>query len=401
MIPFIALVTFAPNLPALLCGELLCGVPWGVFSTLAEAYASELCPITLRAYLTTFVNLCWVTGHLIGAGILLRAEAMTGVWSFRMPFAVQWVWPIPLFIAITLAPESPWWLVRHGKLEEAERSVRRLAAVRDRSRAQDTVAAMVRTNQLEEEAIAGTSFADCFKGTNLRRTEISVVSWTIQILCGLQFVNNATYFFEQAGLNTKDAFRMTVGIYSAAFIGTVLSWFILSYVGRRRIFFVGLCALSAGMFLIGGLSVAADKPSGTGGERWSQAVLMILWLFVYDTTVGPLAYCIVGEVSSTRLRNKTVGLSRIGYNVFSITFGVLTPYMLNPTAWGWKGKIGFFWGPICALCALWAYFRLPEMKGKSYYEIDILFERRTSARKFKTAVVEKFVYDPKVEIKQH
>ena len=51
--PIIALVTFAPNKPALLIGEILCGVPWGVFSTLAEAYASEMLPQSLRGYLTT------------------------------------------------------------------------------------------------------------------------------------------------------------------------------------------------------------------------------------------------------------------------------------------------------------------------------------------------------------
>ena len=57
-------------------------------STLAEAYASEVCPIALRGYLTTTVNLAWVVGHLIGAGILRKAASMTGTWSYRMPFAV-------------------------------------------------------------------------------------------------------------------------------------------------------------------------------------------------------------------------------------------------------------------------------------------------------------------------
>jgi hypothetical protein len=57
MIPFIGIVTFAPNRIVLLVGEILCGIPWGVFSTLAEAYSSEICPLTLRGYLTTYVNL--------------------------------------------------------------------------------------------------------------------------------------------------------------------------------------------------------------------------------------------------------------------------------------------------------------------------------------------------------
>jgi SP family general alpha glucoside:H+ symporter-like MFS transporter len=59
---------------------------------------------------------------------------------------------------------------------------------------------------------------------------------------------------------------------------------------------------------------------------------MIVWLFIYDMSVGPLAYTIVGETSSTRLRNKTVALSRMSYNVFSVCFGVLMPYMLSESA---------------------------------------------------------------------
>ncbi|ORY27080.1 putative alpha-glucoside transport-related protein [Naematelia encephala] len=385
--PLIALVTFAPNKGALLAGELLCGIPWGVFSTLAEAYASEVCPLTLRAYLTTSVNLCWVIGHLIGAGILKKAQLMTGIWSFRMPFAVQWAWPVPLIVAFSLAPESPWWLVRKGHVDKAERSIRRLAPAAERDTAHDTVSAMIRTNELEKDVSSGTSFLDCFRGADLRRTEISVISWTCQIMCGLQFANYSTYFFEQAGLATSNAFTMTIVLYACAFVGTVLSWFLLTYVGRRKVFVVGLACLSVGQFLIGALSVVADH--GHNGARWGQAALMVIWLFVYDMTVGPTAYVIVGETSSTRLRNKTVGLSRLSYNCFSICFGVMSPYMLNPTEWGWKGKIGFFWGPICFLCFIWAFFRLPEMKGRSYYELDIMFDRKIPARKFATYVVER------------
>lgn len=56
--------------------------------------------------------------------------------------------------------------------------------------------------------------------------------------------------------------------------------------------------------------------------------------------------CIVGEVSSTRLRSKTVGLARNLYNIVGIVAGILNTYMMNPTAWNWKGYAGFFWvGP--------------------------------------------------------
>jgi SP family general alpha glucoside:H+ symporter-like MFS transporter len=64
--------------------------------------------------------------------------------------------------------------------------------------------------------------------------------------------------------------------------------------------------------------------------------------------------------------------------------------MLNPTAWNWGAKAGFFWAALCFLCLTWTYFRLPEPKGRTYGEIDVLFERRVSARKFKETVVDEF-----------
>jgi SP family general alpha glucoside:H+ symporter-like MFS transporter len=128
---------------------------------------------------------------------------------------------------------------------------------------------MIRTNQLEKDVSSGTSFLDCFRGTDLRRTEISMITWTCQIMCGLQFANYSTYFFQQAGLDTSNSFSMTIGLYGAAFVGTVLSWWLITKLGRRQIFVTGLFCLAIGQLLIGVLSVVADK--GYTGARWSQA----------------------------------------------------------------------------------------------------------------------------------
>lgn len=64
---FIFIVFFASSLPMLLVGEILLGIPWGVFQTLTTTYASEVCPVILRPYLTTYVNLCWVFGQFIAS----------------------------------------------------------------------------------------------------------------------------------------------------------------------------------------------------------------------------------------------------------------------------------------------------------------------------------------------
>lgn len=85
IIAFIFVVFFAQNAGMLLAGEILCGLCWGVFQTLTTAYASEVCPIALRAYLTTYVNLCWVFGQFIGSGVLKGVESLETEWAYRNP----------------------------------------------------------------------------------------------------------------------------------------------------------------------------------------------------------------------------------------------------------------------------------------------------------------------------
>lgn len=53
-------------------------------------------------------NLCWVFGQLIATGVLTSMLKRTDEWGYRIPFAIQWMWPLPLIVGICFAPESPW-----------------------------------------------------------------------------------------------------------------------------------------------------------------------------------------------------------------------------------------------------------------------------------------------------
>ena len=241
---------------------------------------------------------------------------------------------------------------------------------------------MVHTNELEKEIEAGTSYLDCFKGVDLRRTEIVCFTWAAQNLCGAGLMGYSTYFYTSAGLPSTQAFNLSLGQYAIGFFGTIFSWVLMTRWGRRTLYVAGLAILNVLLLIVGFISLAN---ANNKGASWATGSMLLVYTFFYDSTIGPVCYSLVSELSSTRLRTKTIVLSRNLYNVFSIVNGVIFPYMLNPTAWNWRGKAGFFWAGTCALCLLWAYFRLPEPKGRTYAELDVLFERRVSARKFKTS----------------
>jgi SP family general alpha glucoside:H+ symporter-like MFS transporter len=384
---FIFIPFFAQNLQTLQVGEVLMGIPWGVFQTLTTAYASEVCPVALRGYLTTYVNLCWGIGQLIAAGVLRSMLQRTDHWAYRIPFAIQWMWPVPLLVGIAFAPESPWWLVRKGRREEAKEALRRLTTTsRDSDDFFDidqTIAMMVHTDELEKELTSGTSYWDCFRGYDLRRTEITCVTWAIQNLCGAAFMGYSTYFYEQAGLSVQYSFDMSMSLYTVAMIGVIVSWFLMARFGRRTLYLAGLIMMFFLLLIIGFVALSKSKDAA-----WAIGSLLLVYTLFYDFTVGTVAFSLVAEIPSSRLRTKTIVLGRNLYNVVGIINGVITPYMLNPSAWNWKGKAGFFWAGMCLLCFIWTYFRLPEPKGRTFEELDILFQRRISARKFKETEVD-------------
>lgn len=103
-------------------------------------------------------------------------------WGWRLPFALQWMFPIPLLIAAVFCPDSPWWLVRRGRKDDAVKAMRRLAD--DTVNHEEVVALIDHTVKLEQQLQFGSSYASCFKGVDLRRTEIAIVCWVAQVLVG-------------------------------------------------------------------------------------------------------------------------------------------------------------------------------------------------------------------------
>lgn len=93
MIVVIFLFFFAQNIAMLFAAELIAGLPWGAFQTLATTYAADVAPIALRPVLTTYCNMCWVMGQLVSVGVLRGFVTREDEWAYRIPFALQWIWP--------------------------------------------------------------------------------------------------------------------------------------------------------------------------------------------------------------------------------------------------------------------------------------------------------------------
>lgn len=384
LIAFIFLTFFAFDIGTLLAGQVLCGIPWGVCSTLTISYAAEVMPLALRGYLSSNINLCWIIGQIIAQGTLRGLVDTRSQWSYRIPFAIQWFWAGLVLIITFFAPESPWFLVRKGKLEQAREVLVRLAEKDQNFNPDNVIAMMQHTDLVEKQLNNGkkdrddVTFLECFRGKNLRRTEIASCIFVTQNLSGLPSLGFSAYYLQAIGFRIKRIFDVTLGMYGLGLIASLLSLILLKFFGRRSMYLSGLVGCSLVMLTS---SIIATLTQTTA-TLWAQAGMLILFIFVFDITIGPVTYTLVSELPSTRLRVHTIVIARICYNVSGVLTNTLTAYALNPESWNLGGKTNWIWFGTCSACLVYCYWRLPETKGLTYHELDILFEKGASARKF-------------------
>ncbi|KAK9783954.1 putative Maltose permease MAL31 [Seiridium cardinale] len=379
---FIFAFYFAESLPVIFVAQLLEGLPWGIFIANAPAYCSEIVPIQLRAPATQMLQMFWAVGSIIVGAVTYHYNPYTDASAYKIPIALQWMFPTPLAILVFCAPESPWWLVRKGRLEEAANAVGRLGR-RSRLNTGETVAMMRRVIEMEKTE-KEPSLVELFKGTDLYRTWIVCGVYLAQNLTGNLIANQAVYFFEQAGVGDDTAFALGLITSALQMIFVMLSWILTTYLGRRTIYLWG-SAFNTILLIALGVAGSVGK---SNSSSLAQASLGLIISVLFTLGPAPASWVIIGETSAIRLRPLTTGMGRAAYYIIEIPCIFLGSYMLNPTGGDLGGKCGYVWGATGLICLITAYFYLPEMKGRSYREIDIMFKRRVKARKWKKTVID-------------
>ncbi|KAJ5726635.1 uncharacterized protein N7483_007992 [Penicillium malachiteum] len=365
----------------LLAGKIINGLSLGFFLTLSTTYASEIAPTALRPSLTAAVNFFINAGQLTAIGIGNTRFAILTSASYKVLFAAQWAFPCFIAIVAIIMPESPWHLCRNGQIERAKKNLEKLHL---KSTNTDLILEEIQTSIAAENALAemqkGTSYRDCFKGTNWRRTRISCGMFAVQQFTGIAFYSQALYFLGISGLATALTFQLALGGFGVAMLGNIVSWFIMNYVGRRPLLLTGV-ALNAVLLM----SVGIAGCFNTTDALYYVAFVMNFAQLFYAPSVGAVSWTISSEVSSTIVRARTQSLA-IGTNALvSWVMNFITPYLINTDQADLGGKAAFVWMALCFVSLVWVWFEVPELKGHTFGELDEIFERKTPTRRFKEA----------------
>jgi hypothetical protein len=209
------------------------------------------------------------------------------------------------------------------------------------------------------------------------------------------------YFLELGGLSDKNAFNATVILSFVMLVGNMVGWVFVERFGRRSTalygkqpclviaqiptkhltFRSGCISLAVTLFMIGFTSLVK-------GGLWAQVVFMAVWSFTYQSTIGSVAWPIITEVSKSSLRGHTQSLATVTTGLVGAVSGVLLPFAVNPDQGNLGGKIAFIYGTILTLSCIGVWMYYPETKGRTFAEIDRLFEMGVPPRQFEKTILD-------------
>ncbi|KAF3407108.1 High-affinity glucose transporter ght1 [Talaromyces pinophilus] len=346
----------------------------GLAENTSTTYQSEIVPAGLRGAIVGSIQLFIQFGQIFASGINKRFSTETKPKGWIIPVAVQAIVPVIIVFGAFLIPNAPRWLISKGRKEDAIRTLEKV-------RPKEDVATGVCKDEADaiEEALNNNvdkgPWIDLFKGTNLRRTTIAAMVFIFQQFTGQGFVSQySPRFYKTVGLS-ENAFLYNIISGVVAWVGVLIGMPLSDLVGRRDLLIWG--AVLQGIFLFS-MAGIGTKSSFTTSDASGLVASVMLFNFFFAMTWAPIAYVVASEIGTASLREKTMAVTSTINVVAAFIVAFCVPYLLDDIG----ANIGWLFGAISFVAAIYAYFFVPEIKNRSLEELDELFENRISARKF-------------------
>lgn len=319
----------------------------------------------------------------LGFALSFANDVGGGQFRWRFLFATQ-VIPIVLLVLGTLViPESPRWLVKVGRTEEAFDIITKLRGSDnpdhpDVTREYQEIVTVVR---MEKESPT-TNYVKMFFGigsgdVHLGR-RIQLAFW-LQVL--MQYgtgiaavvVYSGTLFrtagFDNEKSNWLSALSLTMGIF-----GTGINAFLVDRIGRRGTIFWGSAALSVILFIIGGMQRAAlDHPESTIQFSTAGASFVFVYVLIFSASWLMIPFIYPTEIFPTWLRAKGNAFGVAGWAIGYGGGSLLVPVMFD----GIGEKTFYVFGAAMLVYIPLAYIFVPETAGRSLEQIDFLFASKS------------------------
>ncbi|KAI8283656.1 High-affinity glucose transporter RGT2 [Colletotrichum sp. SAR 10_98] len=284
---------------------------------------------------------------------------------------------VPLLTSrsITIAFQLVLALTVKNKIAEARRALAILRNADTNSPEVDEAILDIETHVADQHVNGSARFAECFQGTDLRRTLIGVAMSFFTISTGITFwFGYGTTFFAAAGVDNSYLISLILAITNCVF--TAPSVYLIERLGRRRSLIGGGILMGLAQLLTAIIHSAAPDSKA---DKTMLVVGAVFFIASYVPTWGIGGWLLMAEPFSDRARNYQSSIVLTAYWIIIWLVGFVTPYMVDETAGNLGVKVSFIWVGMTVLSLVWAYTCVPELAGLSRSEIDKLFEERVPA----------------------
>ncbi len=344
--------------------RILGGVGVGAASISSPMYIAEISPARIRGRMVSVNQFAIVTGFLVvyfvNYFIALQGDAG---WNeqvgWRWMFGSEALPALLLLICLFFVPESPRWLTKQNRINEALEILTRVDgtqyAKNELLEIKDTIAH--ESGSLRQLLQPGMKIV----------LVIGIVLAVLQQVTGINvFLYFGTEIFKKMGSETNAALLQTIVVGAVNLTFTVIAILTVDRLGRKPLMMIG----SAGM----GICLLAMGLAAYGQTTGLWILVFILgYIACFALSVGPVTWVILSEIFPTRIRGRAMAIATVclwvANYIISQTFPIMdeNPWLIE------KFHRGFpFWvyGVFCVCLLVFVWRFVPETKGKTLEEIE-------------------------------
>jgi MFS transporter, SP family, galactose:H+ symporter len=351
---------FCTSLGMLLVGRVIVGLGIGLSSTTVPVYISEVSPPKARGWQVSLFQLA-ITVGILAAYLVDYAFAASQGWRWMLGLAV--VPGLILGIGILMMPETPRWLLKHGRTSEAGAILRRIRGTPDVDSELNQVQTAI--SQSEESGRVRDLWAPAVRPA-------LIVGVGLAIFQQITGINTIIYYaptiIQSAGIpSASGAILATVGIGVVNVVMTIVAMWLIDRMGRRPLLLIG----TAGMTI--SLGVLAAVFAAYHGMAWLAVLCLMAYVACFAISLGPIFWLLISEIYPLNVRGLAEGTAASANWAFNLLVSLTFLTLLNALG---AGRTFCLFGVLALASFVFSYRLVPETKGRTLEDIENFWRSR-------------------------